>query len=68
MAKQTTISLRPEEYKKLREVKDEVERRVGSNFDWGAFLCGLVAGGVLTAIVQDVIKEKKKKEGEKKRR
>jgi len=63
LQKQKTISLSPDEYQKLKQIKEEAEKRVGTNFDWGAFLLGAIAGGILTAVIQDIVKEEKKKKG-----
>jgi len=60
--RQKTVALSPAEYQRLREIKEEAERRSGMNFDWGAFLLGAIAGGLIASVVQDIVKEKKKKE------
>ena len=58
-----TIWLEDDEYKRLKELKEKAEERIGGKFDWGAFLLGAVAGGILTAILQDIVKEEKNKKG-----
>lgn len=60
MPRQKMIALRPEQYKQLDNVKQETERRLGTKFDWGSFLIGAFAGGVITAIIIDIIEERKK--------
>jgi len=67
MPRQKTVALSPAEYQRLREIKEETERRSGMNFDWGAFLLGAIAGGLIASVVQDIVREQKekKREGEK---
>ncbi len=60
MQRQKMVALRPEQYNQLNSVKQETEQRLGTKFDWGAFLIGAFAGGVITAIVMDIIKEMNK--------
>ena len=64
MQKQKTISLSPDEYQRLKRIKEEAEKRTGANFDWGAFLLGAIAGGILTAVIQDIVNEEKKEKKE----
>jgi len=58
-----TIWLEDNEYNRLKELKKKAEEKIGGKFDWGAFLLGAIAGGILTAVIQDIIKEEKKKKG-----
>lgn len=67
MGRQKMVALRPEQYDELNSVKQETEQRVGTHFDWGSFLAGVFAGGVLTAIVMEIINERRdEREGVKK--
>ena len=60
---QKTIALSPDEYYRLRQIKEEAEKRIGVKFDWGAFLLGAVSDGILTSVIQDIVKEEKNKKG-----
>ena len=66
MPRQKMVALRPEQYNQLNSVKQETERRLGTKFDWGSFLIGAFAGGVITAIVIDIIEGRKKNQTRKK--
>lgn len=55
MPRQKTISLAPDEYQRLREIKEETEERLGANFDWGAFILGAITGGIIGGIVADIV-------------
>ncbi len=66
MPRQKMVALRPEQYNQLNGVKQETERRLGTKFDWGSFLIGAFAGGVITAIVIDIIEGRKKNQTGKK--
>ena len=59
--RQKTVALSPAEYQRLREIKEETERRSNMSFDWGAFLLGAITGGIIASVVQDVVKEQKEK-------
>ena len=59
MSRQKMVALRPEQYKQIGGVKQEVERRLGTKFDWGSFLIGAFAGGVITTIIKAIIDERK---------
>lgn len=62
MQRQKMVALRPEQYNQLNSLKQKTEQQLGTKFDWGAFLIGAFAGGVVTAIVMDIIKETKKQQ------
>ena len=71
MPRQKMVALRPEQYNQLNSVKQEAERRLGTKFDWGSFLIGAFAGGVITNVIMDIIensrrdrRREKKKKGE----
>jgi len=65
MPRQKTVALSPGEYQKLKEIKEEAEKRTGVHFDWGSFLLGAIAGGLIASVVRDIIREQKeKKKGE----
>lgn len=61
MAKQTTISVTPKEYRQLKRAKLEYERRMGRKFDWGAFLLGLGLGFLGACAVADAFKDRPRK-------
>jgi len=61
--KRTSIGLEREEYEILKDLKEEAERRVNASFDWGSFVVGCITGGVLAAVVAEIVKEKKIKRG-----
>lgn len=70
MPRQKMIALRPEQYNRLGSIKQETERQLGTKFDWGSFLIGAFAGGVITTIIINIIEERKighkrKKKGKK---
>ena len=64
MPRQKTVALSPGEYQRLKEIKEEAEKRTGIGFDWGAFLLGAIAGGLIASVVQDIVKEQKEKKKE----
>jgi len=59
-----TVGLEPEEYRRLREIKEEAERRAGVHFDWGSFLLGAITGGLIASIVRDIVREQRQEREE----
>lgn len=52
-----TIPLRPETFNELKRIKGEAERRVGTRFDWNAFVLGLIGGAAVGTAVGIAIAE-----------
>lgn len=55
-----TVPLKPETFTELKQIKNEAERRVGTNFDWNSFIIGLILGAGGTAVsiaIAEAIKE-----------
>ncbi len=68
MQRQKMVALRLEQYNQLNSLKQKTEQQLGTKFDWGAFLIGAFAGGVITSIIMDIIEERKTKQKQEKKK
>jgi len=55
MSRQKTISVSIEEYRKLRDLKEKTEKKLGAKMDWGAFLVGFFSDSIVHKIVRGII-------------
>ena len=62
------VALRREQYNQLTSLKQKTEQQLGTKFDWGGFLIGAFAGGVITSIIMDIIEERKTKQKQEKKK